>query len=222
MNIKSISLLCLCFACSACFFRSAETESSDENSPALTEKEFSDKVSVLEKEVERLRAQLAGSGRGAYARGPRMITGQAGDETLLDRLYNAENGLKQAQNEIDAKNKSISILQQKTIANDTLIHSLELKAELYEKNRDKIATLQDNRKMNLLEMQDLRVNLVESELEFLKLQRRYFDFAREILELEPGDAQTFLELQDKIKLMTLELKPKKMNDSLSANDGGQS
>ena len=56
-------------------------------------------------------------------------------------------------------------------------------------------------------MSNLRSNLIESELKLLSLQSEHFNFARIILELEPGDTQGFLDLQEHIKQMTLELNP---------------
>ena len=200
--------LVLC-AMSSCWER--RSAKADPNNPQPATKidgdDFRDQVHALEKEVAQLRSQLAGRGRGAYKHGSRAITGKPGDETLLDRLYNAETTLKQTKEELDERIQSIAKLKQSVISNDTLIKSLELKAELYEKNKDKIATLQDDRKVKLKEIQDLRANVVETELRLLKLQSRHFNFAREILEIEPGDMQSFLELQDTVKQMTLELKP---------------
>lgn len=209
-HMVTIGICCLCM--SGCFGRQAKLGNGD-----ISAEDFQKQVSNLEAEVASLRMQLAGKGRGAYERGPRAITGRAGDETLLDRLYLAETGLKKAKEDLEERNKSIARLKQSVITNDTLIKNLELKAELFEKNKTKIATLQDNRKVNLKEIDALSASLVEAELQLLKLQSRHFNFAREILEIEPGDMQSFLDLQEKVKQMTLELKPPEDPTSLSQN-----
>lgn len=157
--------------------------------------------------LKRIDTHAQGSSRGAYSQGPRNITGTAGDETLLDRLYNAETNLKKTRTELDGKHASIATLKQTVLNNTLLVKSLELKAELYEKNRGKIATLQDDRKHTLSTINDLQSHLIESELKLLTLQSDHFNFARIILELEPGDTQGFLDLQEHIKKMTMELDP---------------
>ena len=192
----------LCTLLNSCLFRKSAAK------PALAgDDAYQDRIQEIEAEIDQLLGQLEGSSRGAYNSGPRMITGKPGDETLLDRLYNAENSLGKTRIELENKQISIAKLKQTVLNNTLLVKSLELKAELYEKNRDKILTLQDNRKQTLVEMSNLRSNLIESELKLLSLQSEHFNFARIILELEPGDTQGFLDLQEHIKQMTLELNP---------------
>lgn len=213
-----MSVIALTCTFSSCTSRQ-DHQPDQEKILSTSDSEYKDRVQAIEAEIDQLLSQLQGSSRGAYTQGPRLITGTAGDETLLDRLYNAENTLVHTRVELGDKQQSIATLKKTVINNSLLIKSLELKAELYEKNRDKILTLQDDRKHSLSEISDLRSSLIEAELKLLTLQSDHFNFARKILELEPGDTQGFLDLQEQMKQMTLELGPREKNRDNSAATG---
>ncbi len=188
------ALLVLVMTVVACTPRKSGTDDA-----ALQERmqDMQEELGALQADLRaRLVAMQGGKGRGAYADGPRSITGT---ETVLERLHRTKLTLSQAQNALDQKTRTIISMRREREDQQEQIVNLSSKAERLARAEDRRITALQERQAALRIQEQLRQSLVECHLARLESEKRFFELITEVIRLDPSQTQEFFQLQARLR-----------------------
>lgn len=166
------------------------------------------RVAELETMVTDLRKRIAGQGRGAYAHGTHQIAAYGGSqETILDRLSNAESKLASIRKDLAGKREDIKRLRQEQSANEVLIDSLRADAFELDRQHDQLTAVRQTLAEERRSSTDNAGLLIASELQRIEMETRYFNLVNDLLRLEPDAIQDLLRIQKRLEQDTESLLP---------------
>ncbi|TVR13897.1 MAG: hypothetical protein EA401_05805 [Planctomycetota bacterium] len=171
-------------------------------------------MSDMEQRIKDLEQALRAAGRGAYRMGPSLRHDRdQGDSSMLARLHALETEKSALAEQLDESRDQTRQLRERLASSEERGERLRIQVSMLRDADDQLEAVQQERREVLRELQRTQDLLAATEVERLRVERRFFDLMREVITMRSDDSQRLITLQSRLRGEAATLRPRDMEDT---------
>lgn len=173
-------------------------------------------MSDMEQRIHSLEQALRAAGRGAYRMGPPIRHGQeSGEDSMLARLHTLQTSQEELREQLDQAREDNQHLRERLASSEERSERLRTQVSMLRDSDDRLEAVQQELREARRELQRSKDILAATEVERLRVERRFFDLIREVITMRSDDGQRLVALQSRLRGEAATLRPRDLDEAQS-------